>query len=230
MDWASLMQRDTALTRHPTRNAVIAICAIAAIILLVQLLRIHLGMRQEPASPAPEPTAAATPGSDISPLLQRQLFGEAARPATQSDGNLILRAVFAGASPTTGGAILEAPGQPPRYYRAGEALPGGATLQEVGPNQIVLLRNGQQELLNFPLPASSPAPTPASDATAQAPATPAATPREEGGDYRALAAYLADNPQGDAIRQRLEELRDRARTAREQAQQATPGTTQGSRQ
>ena len=69
-------------------------------------------------------------------------------PATQLQ--LQLRGTLAEADPRAGLAVISDPVSGERAYRVGDGLPGGATLDGVYPDRVVLLHEGVQETLGLP--------------------------------------------------------------------------------
>lgn len=64
--------------------------------------------------------------------------------------NLELRGIFASDDPTKGGAIIADQRKEESFYMVGAQLPGNATLKEIYPDRIVLMRNNQFETLRLP--------------------------------------------------------------------------------
>jgi general secretion pathway protein C len=111
-----------------------------------------MGATGAPAqSPAPPRMAQAAPDSGIAPILAAAPFG---------------RAAMAGAAPATGlgielkGVILAEPraassvlianaGGSARSYRIGDALPGGAVIENIEANNVLLRVNGRAAVLGF---------------------------------------------------------------------------------
>jgi general secretion pathway protein C len=162
-------------------------------------------------------SATATDATDPLPIiLSGNLFGTAASTqsapspsaATRQASGYTLRAAFA-ADAGGGGAIIEANGAEARWYEAGERLADGATLSEVHADHVVLLRDGAKERLDFPklaqlsLPVS--AALPAADAGSGAATL-------ERGSAEPIPADASAEEKARIIRQRLEELRNRARS------------------
>ena len=96
------------------------------------------------------------------------LFGNAglttaqlARSAPATQLQLQLRGTLAEADPRSGMAVIADPTSGERAYRVGDALPGGATLDGVYPDRVILLHEGVQETLGLPYdqPGAAPAPT-----------------------------------------------------------------------
>lgn len=111
------------------------------------------------AAPA-QPVAAATPAPRrYSPEQARQwqLFGSAAAApgATGSeaapDTNLALQllGVFSTRDDKLAGAVIAERGKDGELYRVGTPVPGGATLEKVEPDKVLLRRRGQLETLKF---------------------------------------------------------------------------------
>jgi len=68
-------------------------------------------------------------------------------PETRLD--LELKGVLAGKNGKSGGAIIADKKDGDRYFAVGASLPGGVVLDEVHEHQVVLLRNGRQEVLKL---------------------------------------------------------------------------------
>ncbi|MEJ2591044.1 MAG: type II secretion system protein GspC [Candidatus Thiodiazotropha sp.] len=69
--------------------------------------------------------------------------------------NLTLHGVFVDEDPQKGAAIIGTSGSTQKYYRVGAEIMNGVKLQGVFNDRVVLLRNGQSEVLRFPKPSSS---------------------------------------------------------------------------
>ena len=92
-------------------------------------------------------------------MVDSHLFGEwpAERPepvaeapieAPETSLRLTLRGVYQGGG--NGFAIIADAGGKDETYRVGDALPGGATLEEIYPDRVILKRNGRLETLRLP--------------------------------------------------------------------------------
>lgn len=64
--------------------------------------------------------------------------------------NLTLHGVYVDDDPELGAAIIGTSGSTQKYYKAGASVMSGVTLQGVFEDRVVLLRNGQPEVLRFP--------------------------------------------------------------------------------
>lgn len=110
----------------------------------------------------PEPqvqTGDSLPPVDTARLAGYAVFRAAAKPAAVSgdpanapDTSLQLRldGVFASPDRSRSGAIISEQGQlRGKLYHVGESVAGGATLEAVYPDRVVLVRNGASEVLRF---------------------------------------------------------------------------------
>ena len=97
-------------------------------------------------------------------LVKLHLFGEAgkARPvqkieqkAPETRLNLTLHGVFVDEDPEKGAAIIGTSGSTQKYHKVGATVMNGVTLRGVFNDRVVLLRNGQSEVLRFPKVPSS---------------------------------------------------------------------------
>lgn len=176
---------------------------------------------QGPAVPSPAESAEALGADKTLPaLLSSNLFGNAAATRNgagsmalrQSNLGLVLRAAFAATGDTRGGAIIESSNGEAHWYGLSDNLPGGATLQEVHPNHVVLNRNGSLEQLVFP-PLESLVDTAAAGNSAYAGAVnPDGVVIPDSSQATPIPANLPAEDKARLIRQRLEELRNRSRT------------------
>lgn len=114
--------------------------------------------------PPPPPVRGSAPASatatDVQPIVAAHLFGEAkAMAAPTGDApvdapdtslSLQLRAAIAAGNPKFAHAIIADAGGQERVYFVNDGLPGGATLQRVEIDRVVLARNGSFEVLRLP--------------------------------------------------------------------------------
>jgi general secretion pathway protein C len=91
-------------------------------------------------------------------VAELHLFGVAGAPkaaakvdakAPETHLNLTLHGVFVADDPKQGAAIIST-GSVQKYHKVGGAVMSGVTLQAVFSDRVVLLRNGQSEVLRFP--------------------------------------------------------------------------------
>lgn len=75
--------------------------------------------------------------------------------APETPLNLTLHGVFVDEDPQKGAAIIATSGSTQKYYRVGAEIMNGVKLQAVFNDRVVLLRNGQSEVLRFPKLSSS---------------------------------------------------------------------------
>lgn len=121
-----------------------------------------------PPPPPVQGTGPAPPtATDVQPIVAAHLFGEATAgnqaagdaPVDAPDTSLSLQlraAIAAGNSKFAHAIIADAGGQE-RVYFVNDGLPGGATLQRVEVDRVVLARNGAFEVLRLPRLGSGPA-------------------------------------------------------------------------
>jgi len=113
--------------------------------------------QQAPANGRPEQ------GDHLAQVADLHLFGVAgARPVAQIEAkapptrlNLTLHGVFVEEDPEKGAAIIGTSGNAQKYYQAGAVVMNGVKLQGVFTDRVVLLHNGQSEVLRFPKVSSS---------------------------------------------------------------------------
>lgn len=98
-------------------------------------------------------------GPDYQRIASAHLFGEATaekeetetpREAPETQLDLTLRGVLAGDDGTSGLAIIAAGGDPDALFRHGDELPGGAVIDAIYGDRVILMRNGRHEALNLP--------------------------------------------------------------------------------
>ena len=149
--------------------AAAVLLAIAAARLLWLLLAGPTLPLDQAAVPPPVPVQAAdAPGS----IAQWHLFGDAmpvqrqaAVQAPETQLKLFLRGTLNADAEGQGIAIIADAEGGERAYRAGDALPGGATLTEVHAGRVLLTRAGVTEQLSLPVDAAAGAPAQARRAT-----------------------------------------------------------------
>jgi len=128
-----------------------------------------------PAAPIDTEPMAAPAQLDVAALVGAQLFGQAevspgtgnAADAPPTSMALVLTGVIANTDPKTGIAILGESAPTAKVYMVGDTVPGGARLDSVFPDRVVLERAGALESLLLPqqraasVASATPAPMPA---------------------------------------------------------------------
>ena len=114
-----------------------------------------------PVRPAPVSAPAASvelPKPDYRAVAAAHLFGQPPLPvnpkadvrhAPPTRLKLQLRGVVLTEEPGDARAIIAVPGSPERAYALGAQIPGGATLEEFYPDQVILRRDGRYETLRI---------------------------------------------------------------------------------
>jgi general secretion pathway protein C len=97
--------------------------------------------------------------SQLDSVAKLHLFGVAGTTKTvkkvdtkapETRLNLTLHGVFVADAAENGEAIIGTSGDVQKYYKVGTAVMSGVTLEAVFEDRVVLLRNGQSEVLRFP--------------------------------------------------------------------------------
>lgn len=159
------------------------------------------------------PVVHAAEKFSIDSLLNANLFGQADSssrsdvPVPETTQALVLRGAFASGKPESAGALIEGSDGKTNWYRVGSSLPGGAILDEVNADHVLIKLGGRQESLRFPRVSQFESPGLASAGSLGISAVAA-------GDTRRVDEPIADLPEEEkaqAVRARLEELRKRSR-------------------
>lgn len=141
--------------------------ALAASLLLVLLLAHALARLTWVILPAPgqalPPPPAAAPATqaraDYRQIAALHLFGQAVQTSAPGEApidapetrlNLTLRGILFNTLPELTRAIISAPGRDDEIYRTGAQVPGGAVIEQIYADRVMLLRNGQFETLRLP--------------------------------------------------------------------------------
>jgi general secretion pathway protein C len=109
------------------------------------------GSRLDPV--ASGPASAAMRGYDDVAALS--VFGAAPKSAAnvinapETSLSWVLKGVLADPDPERSGAILAPQGQPEKYYRVGDDLPGSVRLDQVLADRVILARDGKLETLRL---------------------------------------------------------------------------------
>lgn len=170
-----------------------AVLALACLWLAVKIVWLALpggGVELTPLPIASVPAEGAKAHAAVS-VSKWHLFGnpglstaQLARSAPATQLQLLLRGTLAEADPRSGMAVIADPVSGERAYRVGDALPGGASLDAVYPDRVVLLHEGVQETLGLPFDQSAAAPA----ATAGQAAAPAVNVLSPGAQHTASSA------------------------------------------
>ncbi len=140
-----------------SRVAAILIAIIACLAIAKALMSVFETLQFTPDVPAPSQTIEKNTSYDGNDIAQRNLFGlppvsgaadQANLPTTRLQ--LQLRGAFTSSTPKLASAIIQGPDGESRSYKAGSKVYGQATLHEVYKDRVVLERNGQLETLFFP--------------------------------------------------------------------------------
>lgn len=125
---------------------VVASVAVALAVLTWRLAGARAAERPSPAAGR----AVALP-ADIAPILAMAPFGTADRSSAQPTTlALVLRGIVL-ADPASASQALIAPvGGRPASYSVGQAVPGGATIEEISLSRVLLRMNGRLERLDLP--------------------------------------------------------------------------------
>lgn len=151
------MIRPMAMPSHPPRWLSPALGSLAT---LLAALWLGLLWQNPPDAAVPDPLTPRAlgvipggPQADWEGILAAAPFGgeEGDIPiAVETSLPLRLLGVIAENTPTTGRALIAAGGGASQVYAIGAALPGGATLIEIYPTQVILQRAGRRESLALP--------------------------------------------------------------------------------
>lgn len=157
-----------------------------------------------PSQPLPPPSAsrpATQARADYRQIANLHLFGQAPQAAARSSApidapetrlNLTLRGILFNTNPAQTRAIISAPGQDDQIYQAGAQLPGGAVIDQIYADRVMLLRNGQYETLRLPEEGVGARTAPAGRGGTAAPGPAAAA------DLAAVRRDIMNNPQNVA--------------------------------
>ncbi|MEK6749486.1 MAG: type II secretion system protein GspC [Pseudomonadota bacterium] len=173
IDWVQINKRVLEILRMawsryhqrlpPVVNVVLVI-ALASYLAKLTWLAIPLPQEQGPPRAAPvlsQVTVNQAPAGGSRSLAGLHIFGQAtmAPPADQllapytapeTQLRLTLLGVFASTSKNSAWAIIGDQGGGEETYGVGANVPGGATVHEIMPDRVVLLRNGRYETLRLP--------------------------------------------------------------------------------
>lgn len=168
---------------------VCGLLALACVWLAVKMLWLLVPAGADTDTDIPIATVPAPSGKAAVSVSKWHLFGNAglttaelARSAPATTLQLQLRGTLAEADSRAGMALIADAVTGERVYRVGDALPGGASLDSVYPDRVILLHEGVQETLGLPYDQPG------------APAAPAATAAQPAAAGRATASASAPAP------------------------------------
>lgn len=134
------------------------VSGLLAAAILLEAARIILPLLPSPAyasAPPSRPPPSRARGVDAQVIVERHLFGVAlddsdsdAKGPSPTAANLILQGTIAASDPRRGFAIVSADGAA-QVYKVGDEI-GGATLDTVYPDRVMLKRGGRLEFLALP--------------------------------------------------------------------------------
>lgn len=137
------------------QTAIVSLSKTAALALLALVLAYWTWAWCAPATLLPVADAAAPPSQLIA---ARDLFGQArgnAQAAVPSALAINLLGIVAAEPAGSGYALLQVGTGESRVVRAGGELAPGVRVEQVLPQQVILLRNGLRETLAWPHPAQA---------------------------------------------------------------------------
>ena len=105
---------------------------------------------QPAADPAENPGAAVADLQLFGPADPRDRVADIPDDAPQTRLNLSLRGLFHSESQDRALAIIAAGSNTENIYRVGDELPGGASIDAIRVDRVVLLRDGRHEILTLP--------------------------------------------------------------------------------
>ncbi len=167
---ATLIRRYGRNSQDLPRILLLALSLALTVLLAVNLARLTwqlLPVAELPSLPAPTQPATTNTTTDDANTTQNSwrigrwhLFGNAeqqphpaprvAQPLPETRLNLTLRGIVSSSDAHSGGAIIASGNGQEVYYSVGSTLPGGATLQSIFKDHVVLERNGRLEKLKLP--------------------------------------------------------------------------------
>jgi general secretion pathway protein C len=198
-----LAARLQTLTTGRGRKALVVTTALVLVLLIGHTAAALVWLLFEGPSVAPVAAVSkvgAAPRRDLTPEMAGdwKLFGDAAAqpvagdPANAPQTSLALQllGVFSSGNDRHAGAVIAERGKDGELYRVGALLPGGATLEKVEKEQVVLRRRGQLETLRFDSADSSGGGGPAAG-------RPVAAAGDAEGGFRPLKDRLAKPESGE---------------------------------
>lgn len=158
---------------------------------------------------AVKPPTIQTSAYDLTSLLSARLFGNPQEKIAETSSstptppktklNLTLHGIYYSTRPEDSIAMIATEKGENKLYRENATLPGGSTLYQIHPKEVILLRNDRQEtLLLVKNQTSSETSTPSEVPTARNTASPVVEPASIQSPERLLGEYqqqLRTNPQ-----------------------------------
>lgn len=151
-----------------TQQRIQRVAVVVLVVLLAHgLARLTWTLWPTPTTLPPTPTArgagdggTSTQDRDLARVASLHLFGEAGQQAQrqreapvdapETQLNLTLSGVLYNEDQAAARAIIAGARGPEKFYRVGDQLPGGATLDAIYRDRVILLRNGRHETLRLP--------------------------------------------------------------------------------
>jgi len=100
-----------------------------------------------PQRPATSPLA-----DDLAPILSLAPFGRGADDVQASASGMVLKAIFLASPAESSTAVIARGDGPAAAYRPGQALGGGAVIQSIGVDHVVIQIGDRTDRLEFPDP------------------------------------------------------------------------------
>ncbi|MBA1274568.1 type II secretion system protein N [Stutzerimonas azotifigens] len=155
------------LKKYRHRIPLVAAAALIAVFALYLAWQINDWIQLQRTPVTGQPDQASMVANEPDMRRMEALFGAPPAVATSSASSgqlgLTLLGSFVHRDPQRSTAIIQREGSPPQLFQAGSELASGIRLQQVYPDRVEVLRDGQLESLTFPRVRTStyvPEPTP----------------------------------------------------------------------
>ena len=130
------------------------ISGVACLMLAARVLVLAISAPVLPLASAAETPTPLSGASPREPVARWHLFGLPSQAPQQTmiastNSGLILRGTVASANPSVGTAFIADAQGKEGVYRVGGSVPGGGTLEAVYAGRVILLNNGQREVLSL---------------------------------------------------------------------------------
>lgn len=112
----------------------------------------------------PQRPATAMLSDDLTPVLSLAPFGRGADDVQASTSGMVLKAIFLASPAASSTAVIARGDAPATVFRPGQALGGGAVIQSIGVDHVVIQIGDRTERLAFPEPGAVTAGQPAAAA------------------------------------------------------------------